>query len=59
MQANLNREFLELNVINQTNVAELYRTFHPNTEKSTVGSATHKAFFRNDSVLEDKTSRSV
>jgi exonuclease III len=54
---NINKEILELNdTIDQMNLADGYRTFHPATAQHTFFSAGHGTFLKTDHILGHKAS---
>jgi exonuclease III len=51
----INKEILELNhTIDQMNLADVYRLFHPISTQYTVFSAAHGAFSKTDHILGHK-----
>jgi exonuclease III len=54
---NLNREIMKLiDTMNQMDLIDIYRTFHPNTKEYTFLSAPHGTFYKTDHRLAHKTS---
>ena len=43
-------------VIKQMYLADIYRTFHPNTKENTFFSAPHRIFYKIDHILGNKAS---
>jgi exonuclease III len=55
----INKEILELNhTIDQMDLAEVYRIFHPTSTQYTFFSAAHGTFSKNDYILGHKASLS-
>jgi hypothetical protein len=55
----VNKEILELNhTIDQMNVADIYRIFHPTSAQYTFVSAAHGTFSKTDHILGQKASLS-
>jgi hypothetical protein len=55
----INKEIIELNhTIDQMNIADVYRIFHPTTAKYTFFSAAHGTFSKMDQILGHKASLS-
>jgi hypothetical protein len=53
----INKEILDLkNTIDQMDLVDVYRTFHPNSTQYTFFSATHRIFSKIDHTLGQKTS---
>ena len=53
----LNREMLELiDIINQMDLTNVYRIFHPSTKEYTFFSAPHGTYCKTDHVLDRKVS---
>ena len=51
----LNREILELtDIMNQIDLTDIYRTFHPNTKEHSLFSAPHGTFSKTDHILGHK-----
>ena len=51
----LNREIRELiDVMNQMDLTDIYRTFHPNRKEYTFFSASHGTFSKIDHILSNK-----
>ena len=56
----VNQERVALNeTLNQMELINLYRTFHPNAAKYTFFLSAHRTFLRIDHILEHKTNLSV
>jgi exonuclease III len=56
---NINKEILELNhAIDQIDLTDVYRIFHPTSEQYTFFSAAHGTFFKIDHTLGHKGSLS-
>jgi exonuclease III len=56
---NINKEILELNdIINQMDLTDIYRIFHPTTAQYTFFSAAHGTFSKIDHILRHKASLS-
>ena len=56
MKISKEREALN-DTIDQTDLIDIYRTFHPKTTEYTFFSSTHGTFFRIDHMLGHKTSQ--
>jgi exonuclease III len=55
----INKEILELNhTVDQTDLADVYRIFHPTSAQYTFFSAAHGTFSKTDHILGHKTSLS-
>jgi exonuclease III len=55
---NINKEILELNhTIDQMNLADVYRIFHPTSAQYTIFSAAHGTFSKIDHILGHKASQ--
>jgi exonuclease III len=55
----INKEILELNhTIDQIDLGDIYRTFHPNSAQYTFFSAAHGIFFKIDHMLGHKATLS-
>jgi exonuclease III len=54
----INKGILELNHIDQIDLADVYRTFHPNSAQYTFFSAAHGTFSKIDHILGHKASLS-
>jgi exonuclease III len=55
----INKEILELNhTIDQMDLADVYRTFHPTSAQYTFSSAAHGTFSKIDHILGHKASLS-
>jgi hypothetical protein len=55
-----NIKILELNnIINQMDIANIYRTFHPNTKEYVLFSAAHEPFFKTDLMLQPIASLNI
>jgi exonuclease III len=53
---NINKEILELNdTIDQMDLTNIYRTFHPTTAQSTFFSTAHETFLQNRSYLRTQS----
>jgi exonuclease III len=53
----LNGEIIELaDIINQIDLTDIYRIFHPNTKEYTFFSAPHETFPKTDHILSHKAS---
>ena len=53
----INKEMQSLNdTIDQLDLIDIYRTFHPKTMNFTFYSSAHRAFFRIDHILGHKSS---
>jgi exonuclease III len=56
---NINKEILKLNhTIDQMDLADIYRIFHPTAAQCTFFSAAHETFSKTDYILEHKASQS-
>ena len=45
-----------IDIVDQKDLTNIYRTLHPNTNKYTFFSGPHKTFFKISHMLSDKTS---
>ena len=54
------KETLELNdVINQMDLIDIYRIFHPNAKEHTFFSVAHGTFYEIDQTLRQETSQTI
>lgn len=52
----VNKETADLNnTVDEINLTNIYRTFHPTSAEDTFFSSTHRTFFRMDRMIDHKT----